>query len=72
MDEEKRKRHEKALNEMKAALRHIQQALDVTTCALCIRDLVLAEVILQHLIQVIETVLEEENKEKKGKDLEME
>jgi len=70
MDEEKRKRHEKALNEMKAALRHIQQALDVTTCALCIRDLVLAEVILQHLIQVIETVLEEENKEKKEKDLE--
>ena len=70
MDEEKRKKHEKALNEMKCALEHIQQALDVTTCALCIRDLVLAEVILQHLIQVIETVLEEENKEKKEKDLE--
>ena len=70
MDEEKRKRHEKALNEMKAALRHIQQALDVTTCALCLRDLVLAEVILQHLIMVIETVLEED-REKKEKDSEM-
>lgn len=70
MDEEKRKKHEKALNEMKAALRHIQQALDVTTCALCIRDLVLAEVILQHLIMVIETVLEED-REKKEKDSEM-
>jgi len=70
MDEEKRKRHEKALNEMKCALEHIQQALDVTTCALCIRDLVLAEVILQHLIMVIETVLEED-REKKEKDSEM-
>lgn len=70
MDEEKRKKHEKTLKEMKAALKHIQQALDITTCALCIRDLVLAEAILQHLIQVIETVLEEENREKKEKDLE--
>ena len=69
MDEEKRKRHEKALNEMKAALRHIQQALDVTTCALCIRDLVIAEVILQRLIMVIETVLEED-REKKEKNSE--
>jgi len=69
MDEEKRKKHEKALNEMKAALRHIQQALDVTTCALCIRDLVIAEVILQRLIMVIETVLEED-REKKEKNSE--
>ena len=67
MDEEKRKRHEETLKELKLAMKHVQRALEITTCALCIRDLVLVEVILQNLISVIETVLEEENREKKRK-----
>jgi len=65
--EEKRIRHEKTLNEMQQALEHIQRASNITSCALCIRDLTLAELLLQNIISVIRELLEKNDKEKKEK-----
>lgn len=62
------KQHEATLHEMEMALEHIQRAADLTSCKLCIRDLTLAELLLQNIISVIRELLEKNDKEKKEKE----
>jgi len=69
MDEEKIIKHEKTLNELQQAVKHIRRASDITTCELCLRDLTLVEAVLQNLISIINELIEKnkEGKKERGK-----
>jgi len=58
------KQHEATLHEMELALEHIKKASELTTCALCLRDLALAELLIQNIVSVITEIIEEGKKER--------
>lgn len=58
------KQHEATLHEMELAVKHIKKAANMTTCALCLRDLALAELLIKNLASVISEIIEEGKKER--------
>lgn len=57
------KQHQVTLAELQQALKHIRKAANITTCTLCLRDLALAESLIENLASVIGEVIEEGEKE---------
>lgn len=63
--QEKENKHEDTLDELYQAMSHIDKASDLTSCGFCERDLMIAGLLVQNIITLLEELIEKNNTEKK-------
>lgn len=63
---EKTKQHEETLDELREAMEHIDKASDLTSCGFCERDLMIAGLLVQNIITLLEDLVEKKTEKKEG------
>lgn len=59
-------KHEDTLDELYQAMSHIDKASDLTSCPFCERDLMIAGLLVQNIITLIEDLIKKNTEKKEG------